>query len=262
MTICTSVKVRDGLVLGTDSMSQITGANASGQVEVLQTYSNARKLFQVGRLPIGVMSYGTGNIGNRSIQGLMSDFQRREEAEGGVKAVAESLFSFFKVVYEAQFSSLPAEQRPSLGFYVAGYSEGKAFAEEWEFLFPVDNEVPPVRPDTEFGSSWRGIHAPISRLYKGFDPYIPQALSAAGLGDDLIERVIDVMREFESTVVYAGMPVQDAINFTAYILRTTIGYDFFQVGPPSCGGPLQVAVILPNDGFRWVEKPEFYVNYG
>ena len=260
VTICASVKVRDGLVLATDSMSQVTGADASGRVEVLQTYSNARKLFQVGSLPMGVTSYGTGNVGNRSIQGLMSDFQQRGELATGVKEVTESLFDFFKVAYEVEFASLPMEQRPALGFFVAGYSEGNAFAEEWEFLFPVDPSPQPVRPENGFGSSWRGIDSPFTRLYKGFDPYIPQALRDAGLDDGVIGQVMDFVRKFESVVVYDGMPVQDAINFAAYMLRTTIGYDFFQIGPPSCGGPLQVAIILPNDGFRWVEKSEFFID--
>ena len=55
------------------------------------------------------------------------------------------------------------------------------------------------------------------------------------------------------------MPVQDAINFAVYVLRTTIGLANFEIGPPSCGGPLQVAIILPETGFEWVENPRFYV---
>src|SRR3712207_6255119 len=141
-------------------MSQITGPGADGQIQLLQTYGNARKLFQVGSLPIGVTSYGVGNVGNRSIQGLMGDFQRQARPERGVKEVAEALFDFFKGVYEAEFASLAVEQRPTLGFFVAGYSEQKVFAEEWEFLLPVDSAPQPVRPETGFGSSWRGIDSP------------------------------------------------------------------------------------------------------
>jgi hypothetical protein len=77
VTICAAVKVRDGLVLATDSMSTIQGqVEEGGQITFLKNYSNARKLFQVRDMPIGVMSYGVGNIGNRSIQGLMGDFDR------------------------------------------------------------------------------------------------------------------------------------------------------------------------------------------
>jgi hypothetical protein len=143
---------------------------------------------------------------------------------------------------------------------VAGYSQQNGFAEEWEFYLPVDQAPLSVRPETTFGSSWRGIEAPISRLYKGFDPYIPLALANAGVEDDVIEQITDVIQDFQMQIVYPGMPVQDAINLAAYMLRTTIGYDFFQIGVPSCGGPLQLGVILPGEGFRWIQEPRFSVD--
>ena len=43
MTIVCSVKVRDGLILGTDSMTQISAPIDDGGVQVLKSYSNARK---------------------------------------------------------------------------------------------------------------------------------------------------------------------------------------------------------------------------
>jgi hypothetical protein len=55
MTIVASVKVRDGLALGTDSMTNIV-STTGGARNVLKTYSNARKLFQLGDWPIGVMT--------------------------------------------------------------------------------------------------------------------------------------------------------------------------------------------------------------
>ena len=57
MTIVASVKVRDGLVLATDSMTQIQASvDEAGHKAVVKTYGNARKLFQVRELPIGVMT--------------------------------------------------------------------------------------------------------------------------------------------------------------------------------------------------------------
>jgi hypothetical protein len=41
----------------------------------------------------------------------------------------------------------------------------------------------------------------------------------------------------------------------AYIVKTTIGISRFEIGVPVCGGPLQVATILPSEGFRWIERP-------
>lgn len=70
MTIVTSVKVQDGIMLATDSMTQIR--NPEG--ECLKAYENAVKLFQVGGCPIGAMTYGAGNIGDKMIENLMHEY--------------------------------------------------------------------------------------------------------------------------------------------------------------------------------------------
>lgn len=250
LTICASVRVRDGLAFATDSMSQIQGSAGTG---VIKTYSNARKLFQIRYLPIGVMTYGIGNIGNRTIQGLMLDFK---PTTNDVKGVTHELFDFMKPLYDAQFVSLEQQQKPPLGFFVGGYTHGNPFAEEWEFRLPRDSTIIEVRPQNTFGASWRGIELPFTRLYKGFDPRVTERLQAVGLNQTQIDTALN---GFNAAVVIDGMPVQDAINFAVFILRTTIGMSTFEAGPPSCGGPLQVAIILPDSGFEWVMNPKFEV---
>jgi len=47
---------------------------ANPQGNVLKAYSNASKLFQLGDRPIGVMTWGVGNIGELSIGGVVRDF--------------------------------------------------------------------------------------------------------------------------------------------------------------------------------------------
>ena len=54
--------------------------------------------------------------------------------------------------------------------------------------------------------------------------------------------------------MYDGMPVQDAINFVKFILKTTIDYVSFEIGPPSCSEPIQTSVIN-EEGFNWVMEP-------
>lgn len=253
MTIVTSVKVRDGLVLATDSMTQLQGRNASGQSMVIKTYSNAKKLFQIEELPMGVMSYGVGNIGPKSIQGFMREFKQNIHSKN-VKDVTEALLAFIRPAFDAEYGSLTPI--PELGFFVAGYSEDAAFADEWEFLLPRDREPISVRPQTTFGASWRGIWPPFTRLYKGYDTRIQEKLREQGLLSDSVEKALD---SFEAQVAFDGMPVQDAVNFAVFILQTTIGMSTFEVGPSSCGGPLQVATILPESGYEWVLNPKIAV---
>jgi hypothetical protein len=248
MTIVTTVKVRDGLVLATDSMTQV---QAGGQI--LKAYENAHKLFQVGERPVGAMTYGLGNIGNRSIESLMLDFRSQIGNRKTVTSLTQALFDFIKALYDAEFGGAPADQRPILGFVVAGYSPSRPFAEEREFQLPRDTQPNEVRPLEEWGALWRGVELPFTRLWKGLDPRLVERMKARGLSDADIQADI---QDLETPVVYAGMPVQDAINFAKYVLSATIGYSTFTVGVPACGGPLQAATILPDDGFAWLSKPE------
>jgi hypothetical protein len=250
VTIVTSVKVRDGLILGTDSMTQIVQGG-----QLLKTYSNARKLFRITDT-IGAMTWGLGNVGNRSIEGIVLDFVKTQHGESPVQDVARQLYDHVKVQYEAVFADVPADQRPALGFFIAGYSPGQAFPDEFEFLIPRDDAPFAARPADTFGASWRGVDAPITRLYKGFDPYvIPARLQAKGMSQQDIDEVLDA-QGLETGIMIDGMPVQDAINFAVYILEAAIGWAMFAVGAASCGGPLQVATILADAGFAWVARPE------
>jgi hypothetical protein len=255
VTICASVKVRDGLVLATDSMTQIQAKLESGDVQVIKAYSNARKLFQLAQFPIGIMSWGLGNIGNRSIAGVVRDFAGAHTEEH-VEAAAKALSDHVRVLYEEEFKEIPEQERPGLGFMVAGYSPGSAFAEEWEIVFPVRPEPAMVRSQEIFGSAWRGIRIPFTRLYFGFDPRLEDFLQEAGFAQDQAQAIMKVaLEKLGTAVVYDGMPVQDAINFAAFIVNTTVGASTFEIGVPSCGGPLQLAAILPGDGFTWIERP-------
>jgi hypothetical protein len=256
VTIVASVKVRDGVILGTDSMTQISQNTPTGP-QILKAYSNARKLFQINTRPIGAATYGLGNLGQRSIEGVVLDFCRGPGANAAsVQAVTQELYDFVRPLYDAEFQAVPDDQRPTLGFYVAGYTDGQPFPEEFEFLLPRDPGPIVARPAVDFGSTWRGIDIGFTRLYKGVDPRLFDRLVAAGLTH---QQVTQATAGLETPVIYDGMPVQDAIDFCGYILETTIGWTAVQLGAASCGYPLQVAMILADTGFDWVERPDLAV---
>jgi len=255
VTICVSVKARDGMVLGTDSMSQVVLRGPDDKVVVAKTYSNAIKLFQLRPdLPAGVMSWGAGNIGPRTVRGLILDFSRTIGFTT-IQAAADDLFIFVQAAYQAEFGGLKDDMKPRLGMYVAGYSANSGLPEEWEFELPGSTQANQVRASDEFGSSWRGVDVPFTRLHFGFDPYMQELLENAGTSQDAIGQIFRD-KTFKAEVIFDAMPTQDAINFGVYVLRTTIGYTSFLMGSPTCGGPLQVAAITNEHGFEWVRQPK------
>ena len=58
MSIIACVKVHDGIAMGSDSATQITGKNRQGNIGVLKTYKNAKKIFDFQELPIGILTCG------------------------------------------------------------------------------------------------------------------------------------------------------------------------------------------------------------
>ena len=250
MTIVTCVKVRDGLVLGTDSMAHIQRGGV-----FLRSFEHATKLFQVRDLPMGVMSYGLGNVGNRSIESLMREFGKTLKAnQKSVNVVGKALFAFMKKQYDAHAEALPeGEELPGLGFYLAGYSPGQVFAEQREFRLPGDSKQSVPLEEEEFGAAWRGVDAPFFRLSMGYGFLVRARLEAAGLDEDVASTLLD---DLEIDVVFDGMPVQDAVDYATFILNTTIGYTTFSMSLSPCGGPLQVATILPDNGYEWLAEPK------
>jgi len=56
------------------------------------------------------------------------------------------------------------------------------------------------------------------------------------------------------------MPLQDAVDFSIFAIRTTIDAIRFQARPKNVGGPIDVLVITP-DGAEWIQRKELRGEY-
>lgn len=238
-------------------MTSVILQDPDGNFGVAKSYSNAKKLFRSEGKPIGVMTWGAANLGPRTISGLILEFGRTTTA-GSVEGILTGLADHIRQHYEAAFGNVPVQQRPVLGIYAAGYSDNVDLPEEWEFIFPASQQPQLVRPVDAFGASWRGVDIPFTRLHFGFDPRMAQMLQAAGVDTSITDPIFTDL-QLSTAVAFDAMPVQDAINYAVFALRTTIGYVSFELGPPSCGGPLQVAAITEESGYIWVGQPQFSI---
>jgi hypothetical protein len=130
----------------------------------------------------------------------------------------------------------------------------------WEVRFPSlaggSARYQVVRKPDDFGANWRGIDLPFTRLHLGFDPRMLEQVAKLGVDAGALQKIA---QQFASPVLFDAMPIQDTIDFAKHILRTTISVVSFEIGVPSCGEPLQLAVILRRTGFEWVEEPRFHV---
>jgi hypothetical protein len=111
------------------------------------------------------------------------------------------------------------------------------------------------------GASWRGIQIPFTRLFFGVDPRIEQILTQVGMNQAQIGAFRDsVNTQLRSSVAFDGMPLQDALGFCRFIIEVTIGLSTYEMGVPTCGGRINIAVITHSAGFQWISEPR--LNFG
>ncbi|HKZ76819.1 MAG TPA: hypothetical protein VJ124_00740 [Pyrinomonadaceae bacterium] len=275
MTIAISLKVNDGLVLAADSASTLIGRAPEGTTTVVNIYNNANKIFNLRKsLPIGVITWGSGSIGNASISTLLKDLRRRlstkEEMHEDwliqtqmytIQQVAERLRTFmFEEHYVPEFREW--KEKPNLGFIVAGYSSGEAMAEEYQIDIANGTCGPPrlIRPKNDCGITWSGELEAISRLFFGFGTGLPVVLEKnLGVPKDQIGPSVDVLRNaLTAPLVVPAMPIQDAIDLAEFLVDLTIKFSRFAPGAPTVGGPIEVAAISKHEGFKWIRRKHYF----
>lgn len=233
MTIVVAVKVNDGLVLAVDSAVAVHGGPAGQPPGVLKTYDYGRKLSHIKDYPIGTLSWGISLLGSRTIESLINEYEfslpraSDEDAQGfKVREIADNLRTFLLERYEAQYGPLSPGSQPSLGVLVSGYSDGAYFPEQYLFEFPATPDLQVRRPDKEngepdFGVDWFGLTDAITRLIKGADPRLREAL--AERLQVSTEEAWQLLAQFEYPIAFEGMPLQDAIDLAVYLVEMTIG---------------------------------------
>jgi hypothetical protein len=293
LTIALSIKVGEGLVLAADSTTSFfSGGNLA------QSYHHARKLLQLEEYPVGVLTYGLGSVAGRNLESLVAEYERTlTPFQAGdpytIQGLAESLHSFLIAKYDAVYpppppvpdpapqtagaeapdpeepapvpAAPPVDLRPTLGVVIGGYSRGEFFSDEFEMRLPWSSpdEVWPDAgaPQTElFGVRWWGQTAPIERLYLGCDYRgFVEWCRSKGVPEEEIAGLYSELRERVAwPVIYEGMPLQDAIDLAVFLVNVTIGHSRFAVGPPVCGGEIDVATIT-SAGFQWISRKQHQV---
>lgn len=276
MTIAISLKVNDGVVLAADSATTLFAKSIDGKdLGVANIYNNANKVFNLRKgLPIGAITWGSGSIGPASISTLMKDLRARFSSDSGkhaewyvdasnytVESVAGRVRQFFfDEMYKPAFKDWPT--KPPLGLIIAGYSADAAMAEE--YMIAINGATcdgpTPLRTKLECGMTWNGEPEAVSRLVLGVSPQIQQVLHKhLGVPDQDTPRVTQVIQQhLQSQLVMPAMPIQDAIDLAVFLVDTTVQFSRFSPGPPTVGGPIEVATITKHEGFKWVQRKYYF----
>ena len=271
MTIALAVKVHDGIVLATDSAVTMSATDTNGMSTFQNTYNNGNKLFNLVKgQSIGGMVWGAGSIGNASISTLIKDLRKRmtstmpahldwhlDPAAYQIEAVAKKVATFF----EEQVVANPTS-KPTGGFLVAGYSTEGTSAESW-LINLVDGHVhPPVQP---FGGPQEayclayGQPDAAARIMNGVASGLEAGLKAKGVPDaELASFRQSIIEHSSAGLISPAMPIQDAVELAEFLAYATAQFIRFIPGPPTVGGPIDVAAITKHEGFKWVKRKYYF----
>lgn len=252
MTVIVGAASPEGVVLGSDSRTTLS----EGQRHRIRS-DFGEKVFAVhGRF--GVATYGIAGIGEKTIAGLMQEFIAQDvesDHEDGA-AFARRLGDFFDRVFREQREGdgqPEPEQGWVLGFLVAGYDDA-GIGHIWEVGVPGPTLTETPVTTAALGVLWRGQTDVIRRLIKGFDA---DELQAAGV--DVAERTLDELRKLEY-ILLMPITLQDACDFTSFLIRTTIDMQRFSDGTshfpgliPACGGAIQLLAVTGR-GVEWISR--------
>jgi len=274
LTIAISIKINDGLVLASDSASTVLGQTPTGQLQAVNVYDNAVKVFNLCKgLPIGVITWGAGSIGHASTATIIKDFRqlltegdekhkwRLDRGAFTVEAVAQHLREFvFDELYIPAFQ-VP-QQRPDLGFIIAGYSSRAPMAEEFKVEMRGGNLDGPtrLRSREETGMTWGGNPEAVNRLLAGVSSGLPMVLQNLFKipPAQLPQVMLTIQQSLQLPLVLPAMPLQDAIDLADFLVDLTIKFSRFMPGAPTVGGPIEIAAISKHEGFRWIKRKYYF----
>jgi hypothetical protein len=116
----------------------------------------------------------------------------------------------------------------------------------------------------QFGASWTGQGDVLTRVILGRDPrvmglsFVQSVIKSYGE-----EKINKELGSLEYIINWGAMTLGDAIDFAKLMIETTSAIQRFSDGiklmpgdMPGVGGPVDVAVILPKEGFYWHKRKE------
>ena len=283
MSVAVLIGVHDGVVLAADSASTLSLAQPIlppgvvlplGAGFVGNVYDNANKIFNIVKgLPIGCITFGSGNIGNASIGTLIKDLRKRltdapkemgfDSDKYTMEEVSKILANFLGA--ECEKVDKPVKASTNVGFLVGGYSKPGDLGEAWsvEIVKGVPQSPKQLRKPEEPGISWGGQTEVLQRMIVGVSPGIfnilAQVAQPAQYPADIAQKLMPLINaRLQAPIVFAPMPIQDAIDVARFLVHATIMFSRFSPGPNVVGGPIEIAAITKHESFKWISRKHYY----
>jgi hypothetical protein len=116
------------------------------------------------------------------------------------------------------------------------------------------------------GLSWGGMGEVLHRIVLGHSPSIFQVLAKTARGpqgpvppEHLAQTLGPVLAaSLQAQIVFAPMPIQDAIDLAEFLVYSAVMYSRFTPGAQMVGGMVEIAAITKHEGFKWINRKHYY----
>jgi hypothetical protein len=251
----------EGIVLAADSRVTLMAQVPNGPL-LPATFDNTTKLLRVdGQDFVGVVTYGLGSIGSReprTAHSYIPEFEASISKKGRLKVLdfAERLGEFFVERWKEQGMPKPeGYQGDNMVFLLGGYDEGEAYGRVYEVLIPSQPKPKEWHPGNEFGPVWGGQQEFVGRLIHGHDPVLIQVVQQyLKLSPEQVSGLQQELHKIQVKIPWQFLPLQDCINLSILLIRTTMEMQSFYVGLRGVGGEIDVAAITKTGGFQSIRE--------
>ena len=288
MTIAACFLSSEGVVLGADSTVTLPAGKGAARY-----FNHEQKVFEVGEgHSLGLAFWGSVPIATsyRTVIAAFADVIR-DERPGSVERVAgrwgqhawSSLRSAHKKhlenydsaqakVSSGRLNDLTEEELSDAslvaefetGFCIGGHYGSDHAPAAFEMRLELRSSMPPTPKALTPGRlSFWGVPNMFRRLLHGVDWRVLDAILDAkrddgtklwvGTEDELYDRAFR-----HTMLVHPGLPIREAIDLVHFSIEATIkALKFSHYAEPTCGGPIEVAVVTSDRQFRWVRHKSF-----
>lgn len=242
---------------------------------------------------VAAVTSGLATLLDRTMNNFAGEFRNRMEMRAprctSVQQVVDEFLAFMGGKYDEEFNN-PAEiveLRPDIEFLVGGYGLNDALPSLFRVKLKDKSKALIYSPDGDkTGLAWAGQANTVQRILRGYDAYLAwqlgekltnlyssmseatlrivreilQALNAQmpeGIDSDLPDKpdLEGIFKSHRLDIDYQNMPLQDAVDFVAYLVNLESGKNKFVRGIPTVGGRTHVGIMTRGEGFRFLNPP-------
>lgn len=268
MTIIAAVKTSTDLILAADSKvttKGLGGKDSSGELRWLdQTYDYGTKIAHDTNRRWVVAVAGEASFGNTQVLDLVKqyvspNFSTRQEQEKALNKFVAELNEERSLALRS--INIPEKYWPLLSTELVICSsdpEGRG-VRAWYVLYystdPYTKEIL-LEPSVYFVGS---NEYALTLLYGHNFKATKEIAAALQVPEDTFTK--HYFENFLSPIYkinFRAMPIQDAMDFAAFLVKVQIYMERFLPGAPKCGGPIDIAVVhgLPRYTVSWYPGKE------